>query len=42
MKRFILDTGKAALHLDRKRGVFERASAEVTSRWIATSQRSPA
>jgi hypothetical protein len=30
MKRFILDTGIAALQLDRKRGVFERASAEVT------------
>jgi tRNA(fMet)-specific endonuclease VapC len=29
MKRFILDTGIAALHLDRKRGVFERAAAEV-------------
>jgi tRNA(fMet)-specific endonuclease VapC len=29
MKRFILDTGIAALQLDRKRGVFERAAAEV-------------
>ncbi len=29
MRRFILDTGMAALHLDRKRGVFERAEAEV-------------
>ena len=29
MKRFILDAGIAALHLDRKRGVFERAVAEV-------------
>ena len=29
MRRFILDTGIAALHLDRKRGVFERAAAEV-------------
>jgi hypothetical protein len=29
MKRFNLDTGIAALHLDRKRGVFERAAAEV-------------
>jgi hypothetical protein len=27
--RIILDTGIAALHLDRKRGVFERAAAEV-------------
>src|ERR1700722_13899964 len=29
MRRFILDTGIAALHLDHKRGVFERAAAEV-------------
>lgn len=29
MRRFILDTGIAALPLDRKRGVFERAAAEV-------------
>ena len=29
MKRFILDTGIAGLYLDRKRGVFERAAAEV-------------
>jgi tRNA(fMet)-specific endonuclease VapC len=27
--RFILDTGIAGLYLDRKRGVFERADAEV-------------
>jgi tRNA(fMet)-specific endonuclease VapC len=30
MRRFILDTGIAALQLDRKRGVFERAAAEVS------------
>lgn len=30
MRRFILDTGIAGLYLDRKRGVFERAAAEVT------------
>ena len=29
MRRFILDTGTARLYLDRKRGVFERAAAEV-------------
>ncbi len=29
MRRFILDTGIAGLYLDRKRGVFERAEAEV-------------
>lgn len=29
MRRFILDTGIAGLYLDRKRGVFERAKAEV-------------
>jgi len=29
MRRFILDTGIAALHLDRKRGVYERAGTEV-------------
>ncbi len=29
MTRFILDTGIAGLYLDRKRGVFERASVEV-------------
>jgi tRNA(fMet)-specific endonuclease VapC len=29
MTRFILDTGIAGLYLDRKRGVFERAEAEV-------------
>jgi tRNA(fMet)-specific endonuclease VapC len=29
MTRFILDTGIAGLFLDRKRGVFERAEAEV-------------
>ena len=29
MRRFLLDTGIAALHLDRKRGVFERAAVEV-------------
>ena len=29
MTRFILDTGVAGLYLDRKRGVFERAEAEV-------------
>ena len=28
MRRFLLDTGIAALHLDRKRGVFERAAVE--------------
>src|SRR3954447_4021856 len=29
MRRFILDTGIATLHLDRKRGVYERAAAEI-------------
>jgi tRNA(fMet)-specific endonuclease VapC len=29
MRRFIFDAGIAALHLDRKRRVFERAAAEV-------------
>jgi tRNA(fMet)-specific endonuclease VapC len=29
MTRFILDTGIAGLYLDRKRGVFERAAAEI-------------
>ena len=29
MTRFLLDTGIAGLYLDRKRGVFERAGAEV-------------
>ena len=29
MKRFLLDTGTAALSLDRKRGVFERSAAEL-------------
>ena len=29
MTRFLLDTGIAGLYLDRKRGVFERAAAEV-------------
>jgi tRNA(fMet)-specific endonuclease VapC len=29
VRRFILDTGVAGLYLDRKRGVFERAVAEV-------------
>jgi tRNA(fMet)-specific endonuclease VapC len=29
MTRFILDTGIAGLYLDRNRGVFERAEAEV-------------
>src|SRR5271156_2782676 len=29
MRRFILDTGIAALHLDPERGVYERAEAEV-------------
>ncbi|MBI3823826.1 MAG: type II toxin-antitoxin system VapC family toxin [Planctomycetes bacterium] len=29
MTRFLLDTGIAGLYLDRKRGVFERAEAEV-------------
>ena len=29
MRRFILDTGIASLYLDRKRGVYERAAAEV-------------
>jgi tRNA(fMet)-specific endonuclease VapC len=29
MRRFILDTGIAALHLDRKHGVYERAAAEI-------------
>jgi hypothetical protein len=29
MRRFLLDTGIAALQLDRKRGVFERAAVEV-------------
>ena len=28
MRRFLLDTGITALHLDRKRGVFERAAVE--------------
>lgn len=31
MRRFILDTGIAGLYLDRKRGVFERAAAEVVA-----------
>jgi tRNA(fMet)-specific endonuclease VapC len=31
VRRFILDTGIAGLYLDRKRGVFERAAAEVAS-----------
>ena len=31
MRRFILDTGIAGLYLDRKRGVFERAAAEVAA-----------
>lgn len=31
MRRFILDTGIAGLDLDRKRGVFERAAAEVAN-----------
>lgn len=30
MTRFILDTGIAGLYLDRKRGVFARAEAEIT------------
>lgn len=29
MNRFLLDTGIAGLYLDRKRGVYERARAEV-------------
>jgi len=29
VRRFILDTGIAGLYLDRRRGVFERAAAEV-------------
>ena len=29
MRRFLLDTGIAAFHFDRKRGVFERAAVEV-------------
>ena len=29
MTRFLLDTGIAGLYLDRKRGVFERAVAEI-------------
>ncbi len=29
MKRYLLDTGIAGLYIDRKRGVFERARAEV-------------
>jgi hypothetical protein len=28
-KRFIVDNGIAALHLDRKRGAFERAAVEL-------------
>ena len=31
MRRFLLDTGIAAFHLDRTRGVFERAAVEVAS-----------
>lgn len=31
MRRFILDTSIAGLYLDRKRGVFERAAAEVAA-----------
>lgn len=31
MRRFILDTGTAGLYLDRKRGVFDRATAEVAA-----------
>jgi tRNA(fMet)-specific endonuclease VapC len=35
MRRFLLDTGIAALHLDRKRGVFERAAAGVArGNWV--------
>jgi tRNA(fMet)-specific endonuclease VapC len=29
MRRFILDTGIAGMYLDRKKGVFERAAAEI-------------
>lgn len=31
MTRFILDTGIAGLYLDRNRGVFERAEAEIAN-----------
>lgn len=31
MRRFILGTGIAGLYLDRRRGVFERAAAEVAN-----------
>jgi len=31
VRRFILDTGIAGLYLDRKRGVFDRAAAEVAA-----------
>ena len=31
MTRYILDTGIAGLYLDRKRGVFERAKAEIAN-----------
>jgi tRNA(fMet)-specific endonuclease VapC len=30
MKRYLMDTGIAGLYIDRKRGVYERARAEVT------------
>jgi tRNA(fMet)-specific endonuclease VapC len=29
MKRYLMDTGIAGLYIDRKRGVYERARAEV-------------
>ncbi len=31
MRRFLLDTGIAGLYLERRRGVFERATAEVAA-----------
>ena len=30
MKRFLLDTGIGGLYMDRKRGVYQRARAELT------------
>jgi hypothetical protein len=39
MTRFLLDTGTAGLYLDRKRGVFERAEAEVPRAIASASPR---
>ena len=35
MRRYLLDTGIAGCYIDRRRGVFERAQAEITlGNWI--------